>query len=109
MEKRRETRKWDFCGNHNVTKRARSVLWVHCAKSSCCKLASGVGEKGKENVGDQEDQKEDKEGWGWKTMESYDEGHPPWLEAQSIRPRAICLASCLSTLNAPLSAGNEQS
>lgn len=40
-------------------------------------------------------------GWKrWKMTESHDEGHPLWLEAQSLRPRAICLASCLSTLSA---------
>lgn len=66
-------------------------------RAACCKLASHVGQKGKENSGEQEDQKEEeKEGWGWKMTESHDEGHPPWLEAQSLRSRAICVAPWLS-------------
>lgn len=51
MEQRRETRKRDFCRSHNATRRAKSALWVHCAKSSLLQTCLAWGREGERELG----------------------------------------------------------
>lgn len=102
----RETRKRDFCGNHNVPKEPGVPFEFTVKRATVASLPIVWERGGKRTQGIKKIRKRRKKSGGWKMMESHDEGHPPWLEARSIRSRAICLASCLSTLNALLSAGH---